>query len=88
MKTRICLSLWFALLMVSCSRPDISTEGLGQPCQADADCKTGQSCLEGNPINPNGCGIKCKAHGDCPEGYSCAIPPLLPDSIAYVCDKD
>lgn len=91
MRNTIFLSLLFTVIMLSaCGRPALDTTGLGAACQGADGCKTGQSCEKytGPGGSENVCVIKCKTHGECPQGFSCMLPPIPPDAMPYVCEKD
>lgn len=67
-------------------RPEISTQGLGQTCPSEG-CVVGQVCV--TAAGPGGetrsCEIRCDGDSDCPRQLSCNVPPIVPDSLAYVC---
>ncbi|HSK05222.1 MAG TPA: hypothetical protein VK932_28435 [Kofleriaceae bacterium] len=78
-----------ALGFLACTddvRPEISTQGLGQPCPAEG-CIAGQVCV--TAAAPGGetrsCEIQCDADRDCPRDLFCNLPPIVPDSLANVC---
>ncbi|MGH8070806.1 MAG: hypothetical protein ACRERE_37340 [Candidatus Entotheonellia bacterium] len=74
------------------SPPPASAEGVGKACKVPKDCGPGQTCLMySHPECPGAkcqeCQIRCAANADCPPGYACNLPPLLPDTVPYICAK-
>jgi hypothetical protein len=69
-------------------RPEISTQGLGQPCPAEG-CAGAQVCVAaaGPAGETRSCEIQCSVDTDCPRQLSCNVPPVVPDSLANVCVK-
>ncbi len=67
-------------------RPEISTQGLGEPCPSEG-CIAEQACV--TAAGPGGetrsCEIRCDADNDCPRQFVCNVPPVVPDSLANVC---
>jgi len=89
------LGLLAALGACGEERPDIPTAKLWQPCQTVQDCEAGQECLRYFHFEcpePDhycyACLIPCEADDDCPPGYECYVPPIPPDSVAYICDVE
>jgi len=87
------LASWSLVVgLAACSddtRPEISTQGLGQPCP-DQGCITGQDCV--TAAAPAGetrtCEIPCDADSNCPRQLLCNVPPIVPDSLANVCIRE
>jgi len=72
--------------------PGASTTGIGQPCSGPGDCGRGQTCHVYSHSECPGtkcqeCQILCTEHAQCPTGYACSLPPLLPDTAAYICTR-
>jgi hypothetical protein len=69
-------------------RPVITTSGLHQACP-DSGCAAGQECVDvAHPEPPDRtCEIVCEDDLDCPAEFSCNVPPLIPDMIAYICER-
>ena len=89
MRASLLASLSLLLGFAACSddaRPEISTQGLAQPCPAQG-CSTGQVCM--TAAAPGGetrtCEIQCNADSNCPRQLLCNLPPIVPDSLANVC---
>ena len=72
--------------------PPASVVGVGKACNVPEDCGPGQKCLMySHPECPGAkcqeCQIRCAANAECPPGYACNLPPLLPDTVPYICAK-
>ena len=82
-----CLSLVLGLMACTDdARPQISTQGLGEPCPSEG-CVTEQACVvaAGPGGETRSCEIRCNADIECPLQFVCNLPPIVPDSIANVC---
>jgi hypothetical protein len=66
------------------------TDGIGKICASHDDCGPGLEChfyahFECPDAMCSSCEIVCESNDDCPTGWTCNTPPLLPDSIPYIC---
>jgi hypothetical protein len=65
---------------------DAALEGLHRLCP-DAGCAPGLECV--TAAGPEGelstCEIRCEDDVGCPDGLRCNLPPVVPDSLPYIC---
>jgi hypothetical protein len=65
---------------------DAAPEGLHRLCP-DAGCVPGLECV--TAAGPEGelstCEIRCEDDVACPDGLRCNLPPVVPDSLPYIC---